>query len=276
MKKRVFLHCLLRVPMLRILLKTTWKCVSRTCTWLWPQFAFGLRLIWAGYIAGVQWKLVERLVYILFAFYIMPFHASLFNYVWHIKLMFEWIEQHLWKRCMQFVQRNLNCMKMELCVQVGLWIQVYNVSFRVWWWKANLGEGHRWQVDVLWYPLLSEIPPQNFLGLLQLSFIRSQNSSPYPTRRGSSLQQHQLFVSSWRDCCVVCCFFNGVDLRTPPLPCSYCVVSCRHQAVLMEFSFTKSSRSEVTCCLLWGSHSWRLFSSPVLLRYTWHITLYHF
>lgn len=45
----------------------------------WLHFEFGLRLIWTGYIAGAQWKLVERLVYILFAFYIMSFHAFLFN-----------------------------------------------------------------------------------------------------------------------------------------------------------------------------------------------------
>lgn len=79
----------------------------------------------------------------------MPLHAFLFNTlycVWYIQLLFEWKDQHLCKQvknvCVQFVQLNIKCMKMELCVQAGLWIQVYNTSFRKWWLKANLWKGH--------------------------------------------------------------------------------------------------------------------------------------
>ena len=138
--------------------------------------------------------------------------------------------------CVQLVHLNIDCMKTELCVQVCLWIQVYNESFRMWWLKANLGEGHWWEVDVLFCRLLSEIPSQNVLGLVQLNFICSQNSSPYPThKRPVSLRQHWLFVSIWREGCVAWYFFNVVGLRTPPHLHSYFMVFYLHQAVPTEF-----------------------------------------
>lgn len=77
------------------------QCVSRTLMHPWFHFGFGLRLIWAGYTVGAPWKLIERLISILFAFNIMSFHVFLFNlpyYIWHIKLMLEWIEHHVWKQ----------------------------------------------------------------------------------------------------------------------------------------------------------------------------------
>ena len=126
---------------------------------------------------------------------------------------------------MQFEQLNLDCMKMELCAQVGLWIQVSNVRFRMWWLKANLGKGHWWEVEILLCPLLSEISSsQSFLGLAQLAFTGSQNSAPYPPcKRPVSFLRHWLFVSSWREGCGVDYFFNAIGLSTPLLfySCSY-------------------------------------------------------
>ena len=110
-------------------------------------------------------------------------------------------------------------MRVELCVQVGLWIQVYNVSFRTWWLRVNVGKGHWWEVEVLLCPLLSEISPsQNFLGLAQLSFIGSQNSSPNPMcKRPISLLPYWLIVSSWGEGCVVWHILKAIGLRAPPL-----------------------------------------------------------
>ena len=68
---------------------------------------------------------------------------------------------------------------------VGLWIQVSNVSFRMWWLKANLGKGHWWEVEVSLCPLLSEISSSlSFLGLAQFTFLGSRNS---PTMQKAGL-----------------------------------------------------------------------------------------
>lgn len=151
-------------------------------------------------------------------------------------------------------------------VLVGLWIQVSNVSFRMWWLKANLGKGHWWEVEVSLCPLLSEISSfPSFLGLAQFTFLGSRNSSPHPPcKRQVSFLWHGLFVGSWSEDCGVGSFSPAIGLC---FPCSCSHFLCGillHQAVSLEVSFTGLSSLEITGCSFQADMIEDLPPTPVL------------
>lgn len=135
-------------------------------------------------------------------------------------------------------------------VLVGLWIQVSNVSFRMWWLKANLGKGHWWKVEVSLCPLLSEISSSpSFHGLAQFTILGRQNSSPHTAcKRQVSFLWHWLFVGSCSEDSGVGSFSPAIGLCFP-YSCSHFLYGILlHQAASVEVSFTGLSSREITCC----------------------------
>lgn len=167
--------------------------------------------------------------------------------------MFEWIKQHFREqdKCVHAVgaiESKFVCKWSS--VLVGLWIQVSNVSFRMWWLKANLGKGHWWEVEVSLCPLLSETSSfPSFLGLAQFTFLGSRNSSPHSTlQKAGLLPLTRAFVSSWSEDCGVGSFSPAIGLCFPRSCSHFLCGILLHQAVSLEVSFTGLSSLEITGC----------------------------